>query len=95
MAKSNRIEVICPCCESKLTVDPKTGLVVHTEAKKSGYSFEQALHEVESRKGKTDELFAKAFLDEKRRQESLEKKFKEALESKDELDEPVRPWDLD
>lgn len=95
MAKSNRIEVVCPCCESKLTVDPNTGLVLHSETKKTGYSFEQALHEVKSRKEKSDELFAKAFVDEKRRQESLEEKFKEALESKEELDEPVRPWDLD
>lgn len=90
-----RIEVMCPCCQATLTVDPKTGLVLHSEEKKMGYSFEQALEEVKTRKEKADERFNKAFLDEKRRHEALEEKFREALESKDELDEPARPWDID
>lgn len=90
-----KIEVICPCCQAKLLVEPKSGLVLHSEEKKSGYSFEKALEEVQSRKEQADELFQKAFQDEKRRQQSLEEKFREALKSKDELDEPARPWDMD
>ena len=95
MGKQGRIEVICPCCQATLTVDPKTGLVLHSEGKKTGYSFEQALEQVKARKEKADELFDKAFLDEKRRHEALEEKFREALKSKDELDEPAKPWDMD
>lgn len=95
MAKQ-RIDVICPNCQTTMTVDGKTGLVIHSEHQKSGYSFDEALEKERERKNKSDELFARAFQNEKRRQNSLEEKFKEALKSKDELDEPPpRPWDLD
>ena len=96
MTKQQRIEVVCPCCQAKLVVDGKTGLVIHSEAMKSGYSFDEALEKEKERKSKSDELFAKAFEDEENRRANLENKFQEALESKDELDEPPpRPWDLD
>lgn len=96
MAKgSDRIKVVCPLCNASMVVDPKTGLVIHSEGKKSGYSFEDALDQVQIRKEKSDELFQKAFQDEKERQKGLEDKFKEALESKDELDEPPNPWEMD
>jgi hypothetical protein len=91
-----RVEVTCPCCQAKLLVDGATGLVLHTETRKSSYSFDDALQREKERKAKTDELFAKAVENEKRRQSSLEEKFQAALRSKDELDEPPpRPWDLD
>ena len=91
-----RLKIKCPCCESTLTVDPKTGLVLHSDHKKSAVSFEDALKREQSKKDKSDEIFEKAFSDEKQRRSSLEDKFREALESKDELDEPPpRPWDFD
>lgn len=91
-----RLTVTCPCCQARLVVDPVSGLVVHSEAKKGSYSFDEALQQERRRKAKSDELFNKAFEDEKERQKSLEEKFQEALRSKDELDEPPpRPWDLD
>lgn len=96
MTKQQRVEVVCPCCQAKLLVDGKTGLVIHSEAKKSAYSFDEALEKEKERKAKSDELFAKAFRDEEQRRASLEDRFREALDSKDELDEPPpRPWDLD
>ena len=63
--------------------------------KKLDYSFENAVQDVEDRKQKAAELFDKAFVDEKKRQQGLEEKFREALKSKDEFDDPIRPWDLD
>ena len=96
MAKSReRIEVTCPSCQNTLLVDPKTGLVLHSEGKKSDYSIEEGLEKIKARKEKTGELFEKVFQQEKKRQDSLEDKFREALASKDELDEPLRPWELD
>lgn len=96
MDKSQRrIEIVCPHCQATLLLDPKTGLVLHSEEKKVDYSLEKGLKEVKARKEKADQLFEKAFRDERRRHDSLEEKFREALESKDELDEPVRPWDID
>lgn len=93
---TKRVEVLCPCCQAKLIVDSKTGLVIHSERKKADYSFDEALEKEKQRKDKSEELFAKAFDDEKKRKSSLEDKFQEALRSKDDLDEPPpRPWDLD
>ena len=91
-----RIEVTCPCCQAKLLVDSTSGLVLHTLSKRSAYSFDDALQKEKDRKSKSDELFAKAIEDEKRRQVSLEEKFNAAVRSKDELEEPPpRPFDLD
>lgn len=91
-----RLDVICPACHAKMVVEGKTGLVIHHEKQKTAYSFDEALQREKTRKEKSDELFARAFEDERKRQGSLEEKFQEALKSKDELDEPPpRPWDLD
>ncbi|MFQ5738051.1 MAG: hypothetical protein ACE5JX_03490 [Acidobacteriota bacterium] len=96
MAKQGRrLQVICPCCQAKLVIEPSSGLVLRSNAKKSDYSFEKALRREEKRKKKSDQLFAKAFQDEKERQDALEAKFRQALESQDELEEPIRPLDLD
>ena len=78
-----------------MVVDPKTGLVLHSDKTKSDYSFEAALDQIQTRKEKSDQLFEKAFQDEEERREGLEGKFREALESKDELDEPPNPWEMD
>ena len=96
MAKGDpRIQIVCPSCQANLTVDPRTGLVLHAEGKKADYSFDEALDHLQTRKEKSEELFQKAFLDEKQRKQNLEEKFREALESKDELDEPHHPLELD
>lgn len=93
--KENKIEVVCPSCQTALLVDAKTGLVLHSTEKGTDYTFETGLAQLQDRKQKSDELFDKAFENEKQRQQSLEDKFKQALESKDELDEPQRPWEFD
>ena len=95
MPKEERIQVSCPRCHSNLVVDPNTGLVLHSDSKKSDYSFDEAVEKVKTRKEQTDELFQKAVQAEERRQESLEDKFREALDSQDELDEPIHPLELD
>ncbi|MEE2822112.1 MAG: hypothetical protein VYA53_03930 [Acidobacteriota bacterium] len=93
--KMDRIEVVCPICDANMVVDPKTGLVLHSEKQKPDYSFEDALDQVKTRKEKSDERFEKTFQDERKRREALEDKFREALESKDELDEPPNPFGID
>jgi hypothetical protein len=91
----SRLKVECPECGCRLLVDAKTGLVIRGESKKPDYSFESALEKVAERKSKADQLFSQAMDDEKRRHSSLEDKFREALRSKDELEDPKRLWDLD
>ena len=53
------------------------------------------MEKIEERKSKADQIFSQAMDDEKRRHASLEDKFREALRSKDELEDPKRLWDLD
>jgi len=90
-----KLEVVCPCCQTTLTIDAKTGMILHAKEKKSAYSFEDALQQVNKRKEMADDLFNKAVTDEKRRRDSLEEKFQHALDMKDELEEPTRPFDLE
>ncbi len=94
MAKQ-RIQVVCPSCQATLNVDPKTGLVIKSDKKKSEFSFDDAMERQKSFTSKADDLFQKAFDDEKERAEQLEEKFKEALKSTDELEAPKRPFDWD
>jgi hypothetical protein len=93
--KVERLEVICPCCQAKLVVEPSTGLVLRSQAKKPDYSLDEALQEEKQRKDQADEAFALAVKEERRRKDSLEEKFRKALDSKDELEDPTRPWDYD
>lgn len=90
-----RLKVECPECGCRLHLDQKTGLVIRSERKKPDYSFESALEEIEERKSRADQIFSQAMDNEKRRHATLEEKFKEALRSKDELEDPSRLWDLD
>ena len=51
---------VCPCCQTTLWVDSKTGLVLHSQEKKSDYSFEKGLEEVKRRSEQSEELFEEA-----------------------------------
>ena len=93
--EKKRVKVTCPACQATLTIEPSTGLVIHSEAHKVDYSLEEAVQQEQARKGQSDEMFARAFKDEEERRRSLEEKFKKALEARDELDEPARPFDYD
>jgi hypothetical protein len=93
--KTERLQVICPCCQAKLLVEPTTGLVLKSQEKKLDYSLEGALQEEKKKRDQADDLFDQVFQDEKRRQDVLQEKFRKALDSKDELEDPTRPWDYD
>ena len=95
MSEKNRLKVTCPCCEADLLIDTATGLVIKSQEKKLDYSLQSAIRREAERKSKADQLFADAFQNEQDRHASLEDKFKKALEAKDELDDPTRPWDFD
>lgn len=91
-----KLTVKCPCCKATLTIDGKTGLVLGSQEHRENYSFDEALLKEESKKDKTDELFARAMEAEEKRSGELEDKFKSIMESKDELDDPpIRDIDLD
>ena len=94
--KKGTIHVKCTCCEAVLTVDTQSGEVLFTEKpKKKSVSFEDALLKVKQERETADDRFRDAFQKEEGRMKVVDQKFEEALKRKDELEEPIRPLDLD
>ncbi len=94
--KSSNLRVRCTCCDAVLTVDAKSGEVLFTEKpKKQLASFEDALMKVKQDQETAEDRFADAFKKEEGRLKLVDQKFEEALKRKDELEDPIRPMDLD
>ena len=95
---TEKFTIICPCCESTLTIDAQTGaMLAHEEKKKVLGSFEDLKTEL-SRKSETrDQIFAQEMSSMKDRERLLEEKFQEALKRADkDSDEPFRnPLDME
>ncbi|MCZ6779447.1 MAG: hypothetical protein V3U86_08730 [Acidobacteriota bacterium] len=95
---SEPLEVCCPCCDARLSVDPETGAVLfHAQPKISEkISLEDAVKQEEARRGEAGARLQQAF-DERHRQEGLlEKKFREAQKRAElDPDKPRSPFDLD
>ncbi len=90
--------LICPCCESTLTVDANTGaLLAHEEKKKVHGSFEDLKGELNKQKEHREQIFAQEMSSMKDRERLLEEKFKEALKRADtDTGKPFKnPLDLD
>jgi hypothetical protein len=99
MAKG-MFEVVCPCCEAVLTIDPETRAVIAHTVKEKPRPIEDLAAEVAKLKGagaRREELFQKNFEAEKSHGKVLEKKFdelfKRAKENPD-LEPPKRDIDL-
>lgn len=99
--EKNTLEVACPDCGSVLTVDAKTGAVLHHTPAPHKRTFEsletaaQAMREAEQRK---QSLFQQSVDAEKNRNELLDKKFAEAFKRAQQSpasDKPFRDFDLD
>ena len=74
-----KISVICPCCESHITVDGSTGAVLaFDEKKKVVGSFEDLRGELDKKKELRDQLFSQEMSSQKDRERLLEEKFQEA-----------------
>ena len=96
MEKKETLHVRCTCCEAVLTVDKFSGEVLFTEKpKKKSVSFEEAVQKLQHEKETAEDRFKEAFQREQGRMELVDKKFEEAMKHKDELEEPIRPLDLD
>jgi hypothetical protein len=93
-----RLTIICPCCESKLTIDGQTGaLIAHEEKKKVLGSFDELRGELGKQKEVRDALFSQEMSSLKDRSRLLDEKFEEAMKRADvDKDKPFRnPLDLD
>ena len=93
-----KFNIICPCCETNLTIDAETGAILaHEEKAKKLGSFEDLQNDLVKQKELRENLFAQEMSSQKDRKRILEEKFQEALKRADtDSDKPFRnPLDLD
>jgi len=97
-SSEGEIEVLCPCCRTKLLVDAATGVILQEERKKTPEkSFEGILEEDRARREASDELFGKALASERNQQDLLQRKFEKALKraAREPDKKPKNPFDMD
>jgi len=95
---SEDFTIVCPCCQTKLTIDRSTGALLAHEKPPEGpaRSFEQAVSEEKKRRQETEDRFAQSVREHENRKEILEKKFREAFKKAEKDDSPPpRPFDYD
>lgn len=98
MADATRFTVICPCCESALTIDASTGaLISHEEKAKPIASFDEMLKGLDKQKQMRDQLFEQELGSQKDRKRLLDEKFSEAMKrAEKDKDKPyINPLDID
>ncbi len=94
---AKHLTVTCPCCESKLEVDAKTGAVVWEEKKQKEHaSLSDLVKGLDAQKKEQASQFQKQNELQKERSRLLEEKFKESQKHVDKTsDKPLRDFDLD
>ena len=94
---SEKIEVICPCCETKLRIDKKSSEVIWEEKKKKTISsLSDMVKDHDAYQKEQESLFKKRSEVQKDRNRILEEKFREAQKNVDKSkDVPLRDIDLD
>ena len=98
MNDPNRFTIICPCCESALTIDAQTGaLLSHEEKHKPLAAFEDMVKDLDKQKATREQIFAQEMSSHKDRSRLLEEKFQEAMKKaeKDKDKGYINPMDLD
>lgn len=98
MGDQYRFTVICPCCETTLSVDAQTGVLIsHEEKAKPLASFDEMVKGLDKQKQVREQIFAQELSSMKDRDRILEEKFQEALKRADkDKDKPYRnPLDID
>jgi len=97
--KTSDIVLTCPCCNARLTVDPRLRKVIsHEEPPRSSNApdLDRAAALLREQAAKREALFRQSTENEKIKSQLLERKFEAALEkSKDEpIKKPTRDIDL-
>jgi hypothetical protein len=97
MSETNRFTIICPCCDTTLTVDADTGTLLSFEEKhKPLGSFEDMVKDLDKQKQTREQIFEQEMSSHKDRGRLLEEKFQQA-KKKAEKDTKIyrNPLDLD
>ncbi|MEE9219177.1 MAG: hypothetical protein V3U98_08920 [Acidobacteriota bacterium] len=95
---SDPLQVRCPCCDALLSVDPQSGSVLFHDQPKitEKMSLEEAVKQEQVRRGEAGQRLQQAFEENRRQEDLLEKKFREA-QKRAERDpgKPRSPFDFD
>jgi hypothetical protein len=93
------IRVVCPCCQTRLTVDPELASVLAHEAPpRSGPArdLDAAFGALQSQSAQREERFRQQMQNEATKGRVLQRKFEEGLrKAKDSPDPPIKPIDLE
>ncbi|MBI2455502.1 MAG: hypothetical protein HYV46_05125 [candidate division NC10 bacterium] len=94
------IEVVCPCCQAKLRVDPELQAVLSYEPppeERTVRDLTEAVKGLQAEAAQRQAKFEESLKAEKSKKNLLDKKFQDALKkAKDEpITKPVRDIDLD
>jgi hypothetical protein len=98
MADTTRFTIICPCCETTLSVDSQTGaLLSHEEKSKPLASFDEMVKGLDKQKQVREQIFSQELNSMKNRDRILEEKFQDAMKrAEKDKDKPYRnPLDFD
>jgi hypothetical protein len=94
------IEVICPCCQARLSIDLGLEAVIHHEAAVKAtptMDLKEALGALKSQANRREAQFQQALAAERGKGKALERKFEEFLKKakEDPSAPPLRPIDLE
>jgi hypothetical protein len=99
MATPSIIDVVCPCCQSRLTIDTEEKAVIHHEEPTKttpSMDLQEALGTLKTESNRREAQFQQALAAERGKGKVLEKKFAEFLKKarEDHSPPPPRPIDL-
>jgi len=94
------VEVTCPCCQAKLTIDPQLAVVLSHEAPPKAapdVDISDAARILQEQAQRREDKFRKSWEAEKKKEDVLSRKFEEALKkAKDQpVEKPLRDFDLE
>ena len=94
------VEVTCPCCQAKLTIDPQLAVVLAHEAPPKAapdVDISDAARILEEQARRREDKFRESWEAEKKKEDVLTRKFEEALKkAKDQpVEKPLRDFDLE
>ncbi len=91
--------ITCPCCNGRLTIDPKLEAVVAHEApprSRSGLGLGEAITSLEGEAARREERFKEQMKAEQNKSKVLDAKLQRALKkAKDDPTKPLNPMDMD
>jgi len=97
--KAPAIEVLCPCCQAKLKIDPALAVVIAHQAPPRAapdVNLSDTANILDKQAAAREEKFRQSWEAEKKKEDVLSRKFEEALKKAQEepAEKPLRDFDL-